>query len=39
MQPVSHFCKTHQLPLLTGAQNMYEADQGARTGKSRRPCW
>ncbi|CCI76392.1 unnamed protein product [Klebsiella pneumoniae subsp. rhinoscleromatis SB3432] len=24
--------QTHQLPLLTGAQNMHEADQGAWTG-------
>ncbi len=24
---VSHFLQTHQLPLLTGAQNMHEADQ------------
>ncbi|STT49341.1 triosephosphate isomerase [Klebsiella pneumoniae] len=23
------FLQTHQLPLLTGAQNMHEADQGA----------
>ncbi|STT43285.1 triosephosphate isomerase [Klebsiella pneumoniae] len=29
IQPVSHFLQTHQLPLLTGAQNMHEADQGA----------
>ncbi len=27
IQPVSHFLQTHQLPLLTGAQNMHEADQ------------
>lgn len=39
IQPVSHFLQTHQLPLLTGAQNMHEADQGAGPGKSRRPCW
>ncbi len=32
IQPVSHFLQTHQLPLLTGAQNMHEADQGAWTG-------
>lgn len=29
IQPVSHFLQTHQLPLLTGAQNMHEADQGS----------
>lgn len=33
IQPVSHFLQTHQLPLLTGAQNMHEADQGAWTGE------
>lgn len=33
IQPVSHFLQTHQLPLLTGAQNMHEADQGASTGE------
>ena len=39
IQPVSHFLQTHQLPLLTGAQNMHEADQAPGPGKSRRPCW
>ncbi|VTO21870.1 triosephosphate isomerase [Klebsiella variicola] len=33
IQPVSHFLQMHQLPLLTGAQNMHEADQGAWTGE------
>ncbi|MBO0160372.1 triose-phosphate isomerase, partial [Vibrio parahaemolyticus] len=33
IQPVSHFLQTHQLPLLAGAQNMHEADQGAWTGE------
>ena len=33
IQPVSHFLQTHQLPLLTGARNMHEADQGAWTGE------